>query len=957
MELNIEQKKAACHDSGPLLIIAGAGTGKTRVITSRILQLIKSGKAKSSEILALTFTEKAANEMVERIDEEMPLSYDELCVKTFHAFSDQILREAGLEIGIDPGYKILSQVEQWFFFKKNLFEFELDYYRPLGNPNRFIYAILAHFSKLKDELIKPEEYIAYAEKLPNAPDLDPEEVKKTQEISKAYKKYQELLLANNYLDFGDLSFYANELFEKRKSCLKKYQDRFKYILVDEFQDTNYAQFQLILKLAREHKNICVVGDDDQSIYKWRGASLSNILQFEKHFPESKKVVLLENYRSNQGILDAAYGLIQNNNPDRLEVKVGINKKLVAKASHNDGDAAAQVHHFPDFIQESSFVAEQIKKLHDEQGVNFGEFAILVRANHLTHPFIDELKYLGVPYQVRNPKGLFSLDEIKDLLAVIKVIANPYDNIALLRVLKMGVFGLAMSEILKLLNNAKHEHMFDLLKDAKEKIYEIISHLIEFSKDHSVGLVINEFLHKSNLLEWLIENEKFEELENINEFAKQVTKFEKNNEDKSARDFVNYLNLLEEANASFEGENFADRDSVQILTAHGSKGLEFEYVFVVNAVSQRFPGSKRSEPFEIPEKLTREIYPEGDFHLQEERRLFYVAMTRSKKKLFITYSDQYEGNKKWKVSPFVSEILGDSPPAAGVNKVEQTDHAATPNALEKLKEFKSPHKPIFDLPPFKSTKVSYSQFDTFKLCPLKYNYRYLMKVPVLESHAANFGNSVHKTLNEFYKILKDGREVNQDLLKELYEKNWIPYGYESKAHESARKEKGWEVLKIFYETHSQPWIVPAYLEQSFNLKVGKYWINGRIDRIDKLADSQSAKRSSEPKGEQSERSENITFEVIDYKTGAMHDNINLNKDLQLSIYAMACRDILKIKVSKLSLYFLEDNQKIGTGRTEEQLAGVEKEIIDLIKEMENSKFSPTPGFHCQFCDFRLICPAV
>lgn len=935
MELNSEQKKAVNHDNGPLLIIAGAGTGKTRVITSRILQLIKSGKAKSSEILALTFTEKAANEMVERIDEEMPLSYDELCVKTFHAFSDQVLREAGLEIGIDPGYKILSQVEQWFFFKKNLFEFELDYYRPLGNPNRFIYAILGHFSKLKDELIKPEEYIAYAENLTKVPDLDPEEIKKTLEISKAYKKYQELLLANNYLDFGDLSFYANELFEKRKSCLKKYQDRFKYILVDEFQDTNYAQFQLILKLAREHKNICVVGDDDQSIYKWRGASLSNILQFEKYFPESEKVVLLENYRSNQGILDAAYGLIQNNNPDRLEVKVGINKKLVAKVDGDD-ENSVQVHHFPDFIQESSFVAEQIKKLHDEQGVNFGEFAILVRANHLTHPFIDELKYLGIPYQVRNPKGLFSLEEIKDLLAVIKVIANPHDDIALLRVLKMGVFELPMNEILKLLNDTKHEHLFDLLKPA-EKIHGIIANLIEFSRDKSVGIVVNEFLRKSGLLEWLIENEKFEELENINEFAKQVTKFEKNNEDKSAKDFVNYLNLLEEANASFEGENFADRDSVQVLTAHGGKGLEFEYVFIVNAVNQRFPGSKRSEPFEIPEELTKEIYPEGDFHLQEERRLFYVAMTRAKKKLFITYSDQYEGNKKWKVSTFVSEVLGEGK-RPSLRPDVFVDHAATPNALEKLKEFKSPHKPIFDLPPFKSTKVSYSQFDTFKLCPLKYNYRYLMKVPVLESHAANFGNSVHKTLNEFYKILTDGgREVNPDLMKELYEKNWIPYGYESKAHESARKEKGLEVLKTFYEKNSKPWVIPAYLEQSFNLKVGKYWISGRIDRIDKLPDG--------------------TFEVIDYKTGAIHENLNLNKDLQLSIYAMACRDILKIKVSKLSLYFLEDNQKIATGRTDEQLSGVTDEILNLIKEMEKSKFSPTPGFYCQFCDFRLICPAV
>ncbi len=930
MELNSNQSKAVSHDKGPLLIIAGAGTGKTRVITSRILELINSGKASPTEILALTFTEKASNEMIERIDIEMPLGYEELNIRTFHAFSDQLLRESGLEIGIDPGYKILSQVDQWFFFKKHLFDFDLDYYRPLGNPNRFIYSILNHFSKLKDELIDVDDYIKFSDKLSG------EDQQKMQEIAKTFGKYQEVLLENNYLDFADLSYYANKLLEKRSSVLEKYRKQFKYILVDEFQDTNYAQFQLVLKLAGDHKNLCVVGDDDQSIYKWRGASLSNILQFEKHFPSTEKIVLTDNYRSSQNILDCSYSLIQNNNPDRLEPRLGLSKKLTC---HSSEDNPVEVHHFPDFIQESSFVAERIKELHESEGADYKDFAILLRANQQTHPFIDELKQLGIPYQVKNPKGLFSLDEIKDLIAVVRLVAAPNDDISLLRILKMDVFDIQMSEILEFLGKHKSQLFRQLEKpeeplpgfeDGFSKIHKLFTHLIEFSKKHSVGLVINEFLNGSGYLRYLTEKEHFEVLDNINEFARQVSKFEKENEDSTALDFVNYLNLLEEANAVFAVDSFGDRNSVQILTAHGSKGLEFDYVFVANAVSQRFPSTRRSEPFEIPEELTNEIYPDGDFHLQEERRLFYVAMTRARKRLFISYSDQYEGNKKWKVSPFVLEVT-----ASGASKA--IDHKPTEDAVKRLQVFKEPNSPIFDLPSFRKKRLSYSQFDTFQTCPLKYNYRYMMGIPVPPSHAANFGSSVHNTLNQFYRILKQGDQVSLELLKNLYEKNWLSQGYENAEHEKTRKEKGWEVLEVFYESNSDPWTIPAFLEKPFNLKMGDFWINGRIDRIDKLTDG--------------------SYEVIDYKTGRSKSYHNLEKDLQLSIYALACRDVLKLPVSMLSLYYLEENEKLSTNRTDEYLDSLSHDVSGLISEMEHSKFPATPGFQCNFCDFKLICPAV
>jgi DNA helicase-2/ATP-dependent DNA helicase PcrA len=353
--------------------------------------------------------------------------------------------------------------------------------------------------------------------------------------------------------------------------------------------------------------------------------------------------------------------------------------------------------------------------------------------------------------------------------------------------------------------------------------------------------------------------------------------------------------------------------------------------VVNAVNQRFPSSNRGETFELPQELTKEIYPEGDFRIQEERRLFYVAMTRAKKQLFITYSDQYEGAKKWKVSPFVTEVLQSK-------SAKVIDHDETADAIKKLKEFKSYKPSIFKLPPFKKKVLSYSQFDTFGTCPLKYNYRYMLGVPVPMSHAANFGSSVHETLNEFYKLLKaeNGKVSLSDLLN-LYEEKWIPYGYESVEHEELRKKQGLEILKAFYEKNSNPWVIPAFLEHNFNIKVDDFMISGRIDRIDKLSDG--------------------TFEVIDYKTGQSKDASYLKKDLQLSIYALACRDVFRIPVSKLSLYFLENNEKQSTSRGDPQINEVKDEIRSFILDMQTSKFNPTPGFHCQFCDYRIICPAV
>ncbi len=988
--LNPAQKQAVLQTTGPLLIIAGAGTGKTHVITARILHLLLNEKIPAKQILALTFTEKAAQEMQQRLDLAMPLSYEEIAIKTFHAFAESVLRERGIEIGIDPNFKLLDQTGQWLFMRKNLFSFELDYYRPLGNPTKFFNVLLNHFSRLKDEDISPESYLAWATSmLENAQKstgdvaVAREEAVKTFEIARAYAMYQKLMAENGLLDFGDLQYYCLRLFEKRASVLNFYQERFQYVLVDEFQDTNFAQNKLVMMLAAKHSNLAVVGDDDQAIYKWRGASLSNILNFEKTFPETKKVVLTDNYRSTRQILDLSYALIQNNNPYRLEFQQQVNKKLLGM---KDG-APPQIWHFASLPEEASVIVKKIAaKIGESEGrLSYRDFAILVRTNQLTAPFCQALQDDGIPFAVRNVRGLLHFEAIKDLVALLKFLANPNDDIAFFRLVCLEIFGLKMKEILDLAARARaagYEPLFKFLRVSLKKkddqevlpglenrdfaslemVYDFFDRLLEFSKNHEPARILGKFLEGSGYLKNLLDSETFENNEKIRQigkFSEIIKNFAQSEMQYGAKDllraFLEHLELLEESETTLQPLENEENDAVSLLTFHGAKGLEFDTVFMPSLVAQRFPAIHRRDALEIPLELIKEEIPVSDEHLHEERRLFYVGCTRARNELIFSYSDVYEGRKKWKPSLFLGEVK-----AAG--KIDETDFTKKQPgqsigqsitkkdghrghqglkieaANELRSESKTPAKDRFlYLPEININQLSYSQLDTFASCPLKYKFRYLFKIPEPSAHAANFGSSIHNTLNQFYQQLKNGAVPSKDLLRELFEKNWIPAGYDSKSHEMARKKQGREILECFYDHESTPHFrIPAYLERLFRLKIGEFTFSGRIDRIDKMPDG--------------------SYEVVDYKTGTSKREADLGKDLQLSLYALACRDIFGLRVSKLSLYFLEDTIKHSTTRSDEELNSVKDELLELSRRLVNSDFLPTPGFHCRFCDYRLLCRA-
>ncbi|MCK4554346.1 UvrD-helicase domain-containing protein, partial [Candidatus Parcubacteria bacterium] len=529
-KLNKEQLKAVTHKDGPLLIVAGAGTGKTTVITQRIAYIIEQGWAKSDEILALTFTEKAAGEMEERVDKLLPIGYLDLWISTFHSFGERILKEHGLAIGLPTDFKLLNEFEQWALVKKNLDKFDLDYYRPMGNPTKFIRALIKHFSRAKDDDISPTDYLKYAEELkenldsmlsggnikksqiPNPKsqtnyklqitnyknndgevnrEMAEQEILRINEVANAYHIYQQLLLDNNALDFGDLINYCLKLFRKRPVILEKYKQQFKYILLDEFQDTNWAQYELIKMLAVPRNNLVVVCDDDQAIFRFRGASMSNVLQFKKDYPGSKKTVLVKNYRNTQNILNLSYEFIQLNNPNRLEYqfakdnkeKMKLEKKLIAQ---ENSKGVIKVIQGIDLQDEVRQVVEKIADLkieyqrldaagahtnENKESISWNDFAILVRANESAKDFCNALDIAGLPYQYLASRGLYAKPVIMDIIAYLKMLDNYHESPALYRVLNLPIFDFSYQELVNFnyVANKKAWSLYTVLRDANGRM--------------------------------------------------------------------------------------------------------------------------------------------------------------------------------------------------------------------------------------------------------------------------------------------------------------------------------------------------------------------------------------------------------------------------------------------------------------------------------------------------------
>lgn len=968
--LNEEQQKAVEHGEGPLLIIAGAGTGKTTVVTQRIKYLIIEKNVNPSDILALTFTEKSAREMEERVDIALPYGYTQLWISTFHAFCDRIIRQEAIHIGLDPAFKLTTEAESMLFLRKNLFKLKLDYFRPLGNPYKFLQGMLQHFNRLKDDDITPENYLSFAKKHEQNPEKDKEDIKKTFELAHAYQTYEELKAKEGIMDFADLNANVLKLFRMRPNILKFYQDKFRYILVDEFQDTNYAQNELAMLLADKTKNINVVGDDDQSIYRWRGAAIANIIHFREHYPQATIVTLTKNYRSSDKVLDASYTLIQHNNPDRLEIKEGINKKL--QPMRTDPSAPVEFLFSNRVENEAELVKDKIIKLVKEKGLEYKDIAILVRANDHSQPFVRAFERARIPYQFLGPGHLFHQEEIKDLIAYMKVLYSFEDNAAMYRVLTMPVFGLSARDIAALLIASQKQHMClfetcenvdklyinDETKQTVQKIVEMIHKHLKHVPRESAGQVLYYFLEDSGLLQQYLGAQlpmEEKKAQNIAKFFERLKNFEAHQPDASIFAIVDWIDLAMQLGESpmAADMDWAENNAVNILTVHSSKGLEFPAVFLVGLVTQRFPSRDRKEQIPVPEELIKETLPEGDHNMQEERRLFYVGMTRAKDYLYLSAAHYYgEGKRERKISPFVIETLGEE----HINKIikkEKADQFVQQLSLLDLANDQLPksHEPSHTngqkhrIP---ISFISYSQLQCFSICPLHYKLKYLMKIPPTPTPALSFGTSIHSVLRDFYQRKMNGEETDSISLEHLLKTHWVSVGYENREHADAAFAHAKEALVSFINTNGNPKVVPVGLEVPFsffmpsidnssaNLKV-----SGRIDRIDPL--------------------EGNKIEIIDYKTGyQIPEQKKLNDDMQLSLYALAASEIHDQMFDRkpedviLSLWYVEKDIKVSTTRSAVQLEIVKEKLLQKVEEIATSDFVCNGSIFCKNCEYKMLC---
>ena len=717
--LNERQRQAVMQTEGPVLILAGAGSGKTRVLTHRVAYLIDRAGVAPYHILAITFTNKAAGEMRERVDKIVGFGAEQIWVSTFHSTCVRILRRYIDRLGYDNHFTIYDTDDQKGIMKEVCKKLQIDT-KMLKERT-----IMSAISSAKDELIDPQEY-----EMQNGFDYN------GGKIAKAYREYQATLKKNNALDFDDLIMKTVELFKADAEVLKSYQDRFRYIMVDEYQDTNTAQFELIRLLAAGHRNLCVVGDDDQSIYKFRGANIRNILDFEKVYPDAFVVRLEQNYRSTQMVLDAANAVIKNNT------------RRKEKALWTDQGEGARIgfRQFDTAYEEAEYIAGDVARKKRKGQFSYGECAVLYRTNAQARLLEERFIMEGIPYDVVGGTNFYSRREIKDVLAYMKTIDNGRDDVAVKRIINVPRRGIGAATIVRVQEYADERNIsfFDALTEADQivtigrsagKLKPFVTMIQSFrSKQefYSLEELVKDVLDLTGYLKELEESDEedaAERVENIEELVSKVVAYEEESDEPSLSGFLEEVALVADIDR-VDG----DGDRVLLMTLHSAKGLEFGHVYLAGMEDGVFPSYMT-------------ITSDDPMEIEEERRLAYVGITRAKEELTLTYAKQrmIRGETQYNpVSRFVREIppmLLDGTPAPVKKRMDEVyeedsqersllrtkPYGAAKSYTEPVKPYGAAEKPYMEpVKPYASAPGAYTERKKAYAAPKK---RGAVKAPV------------------------------------------------------------------------------------------------------------------------------------------------------------------------------------------------------------------------------------
>ena len=650
--LNPPQQEAVEHMEGPLLILAGAGSGKTRVITHRVAYLMEQG-INPYNILAITFTNKAAGEVRERVDDMLGYGSESVWISTFHSLCVRILRRNIEQIGYASNFTIYDTDDQKRVIKEVTKYLQMD---PKMYPERML---MAEISRAKENFISPHEY-----------DLEAQGEYRKMQIARVYIEYQKRMHSNNALDFDDLLYKTVQLFQDYPEVLERYQERFRYIMVDEYQDTNQIQFLLVRQIARKYRNLCVVGDDDQSIYKFRGANIMNILNFEQEYPDAKVIKLEQNYRSTGNILNAANAVIHHN--------TGRKDKTLWTA-REDGDLI-EYKQYENEHQEAEQIAWKILEYKAKNRLNYSDFAVLYRTNAQSRVLEEKLIIKNIPYKIYGGQNFYARLEVKDLLAYLKTVANGADDIAVKRIINVPKRGIGVTTISKIEAYALSQEIsfMDALYQVEDvpgigkaaaKIQRFTDLISDLRDELSQGLMLqelyDEILERTGYREELLAEhteESMNRIENLEELKNKIVIYEENAEHPDLNELLEEVALV----AEVDSLNSSD-DKVVLMTIHSAKGLEFPYVFLCGMEDGLFPGNMTINSGD-PEEM------------EEERRLCYVGITRAKDRLFLSSAKQrmmHGSNNYNPISRFIKEIPQELLDMGGYRKAVNQTFAPKP----------------------------------------------------------------------------------------------------------------------------------------------------------------------------------------------------------------------------------------------------------------------------------------
>ena len=987
------QQAEAIKGGGIQLVLAGPGSGKTRVITEKILHMTENEGIKPEEILALTFSEKAAAEMAERLEEKTDIS--RLTIATFHSFCLEVLEDNILDTGISFGSGLISRTSQLVWGMKNIDRFGFESIEVGNNAPAIIESIIDGISRFRDELITADELGDYLEKKKSEEISGDEEIylAKLSDLLKVYWEYEKYKRAEGLLDFDDMIHETVRLLENKPEIRRKYQDRFRYILVDEFQDTNYAQLELIKLLAKDH--LCIVGDDDQSIYRFRGAYDGNVDEFAGHYDDHVRVVLEENYRNPGTILRVARLLIEcakGSCTKNLRPKSGEGGPVIVAECGNEN-------------VEAGWVADEIESL-VEEGFLPGDIAILCRKRSDGEKYHEILANRNIPCDFTGDAAFFTIPAIRDAVSYLKAVSKPYESgIALNRLMRQaGVSEQGIREVNIAAGKIRREEengdgVFLAMKECRSGddqdsiVTGEIAGNVEAISSERHEKTLPALVHEVILRTGRQYSEEGESIAALNSLYGIVLEFSRINPAGEIEDLLDHLSLLRDISGDFEVSDEAGT-GVKIMTVHQSKGKEFQVVFVTDLAERKFPLNYRSKPFYVPADLSKGIKAgedETELYKQEERRLFYVAMTRAKERLYLTRAIRYGNNKRdSKPSVFLSEIdylnnpdisvieidggeteaetgitVRDDPFSDENRLLKEAISAITDRryrsavsrimALEYLQNitkgqsfdreafldipFEEPESiPREKEPLIKSRdaiRLSASSLKTYEDCPLKFKFQKVLMIPGEPKTYFSLGTTAHSIIELLSKMKMEGIEPDMETAMEILEKLWSPEVYSSKKQEEEDRERIVAHLKNYLEWENSNPNTPTDIEMRFETTVHETPFIGYIDRLEKT-----------PSGGHC---------VVDFKTSRSQISKNAAaKDIQLNLYALAVREKTGSLPEKVSLLYLENGKMVDYIPDDDSVSAFLEEAGALLDRIFAGDFEPRESFNCRNCDYRILC---